>query len=101
MGLTEHMWMPMCALYIGNPSDILWWVIFLQLKVSAICTLFWSYYTYSIDEQLLKLNMRGRRIAHPGTQKLVRNLGLLGNLLFTAHCCILDGCIWSFYFNAE
>ncbi|CAD7924984.1 unnamed protein product [Amoebophrya sp. A120] len=86
--ITEHMWMPLCAVYIGNPTSALWWVIFWQLKVSALASIFVAVCLFKIPHP------------NPKASDLVRNLGLVGSIMFAAHCTVLDGGIWSFYFTA-
>eukprot|EP00392_Amoebophrya_sp_AT5.2_P013711 g13840.t1 len=98
---TEHCWMPLCCVYIAAPSDVLWWVICLQLKLSGLLTLVWTYFTWQIDPEILAEASYGGPVGDAGKRKLYRKIGLCGNVMFCLHCCVLDGTVWSFYFNAD
>jgi len=92
--LFSWFWMPMCVQYISHPTDGMWWAIFLQLKVSGITSVVWAYLHVKAARDAGTEKGDGQNQGYPW-------IGAIGAAMFAAHCMVLDGCIWSFYFGTD
>lgn len=92
--VSEMFWMPASVQYITAPSNGLWWFIFWQLKVSGLSVVIWCYYQYK------NAVTAGSPFNNP-ERKGCPWVGFIGAVMISAHCALLDGCIWSFLWNPD
>jgi len=103
----EHLWMPMCVLYIGDPQrDSLWWFIFIELKICAVAIIGVAVLTTLIPVDLAQYASwcggdETRTTLDESGGKKRRTIGVVGGWMIAAHCTILDGIVWPFFFNDD
>ncbi|CAD7947858.1 unnamed protein product [Amoebophrya sp. A25] len=167
--VLEHIWMPLCCVYIAAPQEYAWVraLISVLLKVAAAMCILWAYYTYHIPKDLSVYGsiwtggdwgaLTAKPVAASGEDEeeqqqlaasnstvssrttitrattrttaresatedaeavqafdpatmiaskrrigdITRMLGVVGSYMMACHCTVLDGCIWSFYFDSS
>ncbi|CAD7964907.1 unnamed protein product [Amoebophrya sp. A25] len=103
----EHLWMPACCLYIGDPKnrDWLWWFIFVELKICALAIIAVAVCTTLIPPELAEYaSWKGgeeTKTSENGGGRTKRTVGVVGSWMIAAHCTLLDGIMWPFFFNDD
>lgn len=112
----EHLWMPVCCVYIqqqvGVEPDVqatirtpLWWFIFFELKICAVAIIAVAILTTLIPAEVAEYaSWRGgeeAKTSENGGGRTIRIVGVVGGWMIAAHCTILDGIVWPFYFNDD
>merc|ERR1719253_1641168 len=72
--VSEMFWMPGCVSYVGSPSDTMWWLLFIQLKISGISAILWAWENVKLAMDSSKEN---------GGAKGYPWIGAIGAIMFT------------------
>eukprot|EP00403_Amphidinium_massartii_P037797 CAMPEP_0178444020 /NCGR_PEP_ID=MMETSP0689_2-20121128/39248_1 /TAXON_ID=160604 /ORGANISM="Amphidinium massartii, Strain CS-259" /LENGTH=208 /DNA_ID=CAMNT_0020068151 /DNA_START=46 /DNA_END=668 /DNA_ORIENTATION=+ len=84
----SSLWMPLCAMYLDEPTSVLFVCIRVDLALVAVSALAWTAVVWGVPEEQRK-----------PAGALLSWIGCLGILYMALHCTLLDAMIWPFFFR--